>query len=242
LTLHSPCPIIRISTGNKSILFKTLKENYPMVKNLKELAAKTLVAIQKAGNALLNGEKRWKNVMLKVGSDIVLHGYQIIDTKALDLIEAWRVLDSVSGDKRDKTGVQEARQAIYVHFCPNYALVGKGQNADSVLFRKDIDNLIRIVVNKVSALECQPIFNSTDKKPPVASMRNIVKQLDLKPVSNRKPRTADTKTDADADVKFEKASAELEQKIASKIAQYKQDVELVGYLQDYKAILKTYFS
>ena len=208
-----------------------------MVKNLKELAAKTLVAIQKAGNALLNGEKRWKNVMLKVGSDIVLHGYQIIDTKALDLIEAWRVLDSVSGDKRDKTGVQEARQAIYVHFCPNYALVGKGQNADSVLFRKDIDNLIRIVVNKVSALECQPIFNCTDKKPPVASMRNIVKQLDLKPVSNRKPRTVDTKTEAQ--VKFEEASGELEQKIANKIAQYPQDVELVRLLQDYDALVKT---
>ena len=209
-----------------------------MTKNLKELAAKTLIAIQKAGNALLNGEKRWKNVMLKVGSDIVLHGYQIIDTKALDLIEAWRVLDSVSGDKRDKTGVQEARQAIYVHFCPNYALIGKGQNTDSVLFRKDIDNLMRIVVNKVSALECQPIFNCTDKKPPVASMRNIVKQLDLKPVSNRKPRTVDTKTE-DTKFDFEKESAELDQKIANKIAQYQQDVDLVRLLQEYKALLKT---
>ena len=209
---------------------------------MQELVETTLEAIRKASEQLLAGEKRWKKVMDKVGSDIVLHGYKVVDKVALDLIKVWSELDSVSGDKRDKAGVKKARQAIYVHFCPKYANVGKGQNAESVLFRKEIDNLMRIVVSKVSPLQCQPIFNSTDKKPPVASLRNIVRQLDLKPVSNRKPRTVDTKTEdtkTEAQVNFEKASAELDQKIADMIAKYKKDADLVKLLQGYNALLKT---
>lgn len=210
------------------MVFFNFKGDIPMSKNIKELMATTLEAIRKASKALLAGEKRWKKVMDKVGSDIVLHGYQVIDKVALDLIETWSKLDSVSGDKRDKTGVKKARQAIYVHFCPEYAKVGKGQNAESVLFRKEIDNLMRIVVNKVSALECQPIFNSTDKKPPVASLRNIVRQLDLKPVSNRKPRTVDTKV-----VKFNQRASVIEIKISQMIAKYPQDEELCRMLSEF---------
>ena len=217
-----------------------------MTKKLKQtmqqLVETTLEAIRKASKALLAGERKWKNVMDQVGSDIVLHGYKVVDKVALDLIKVWSELDSVSGDKRDKAGVKKARQAIYVHFCPEYAKVGKGQNAESVLFRKEIDNLMRIVVSKVSPLQCQPIFNSTDKKPPVASLRNIVRQLKLKPVSNRKPRTVDTKTEdtkTEAQVNFEKASAELDQKIADMIAKYKKDADLVKLLQGYNALLKT---
>ena len=212
-----------------------------MTKKLKQtmqqLVETTLEAIRKASEQLLAGEKRWKKVMDQVGSDIVLHGYKVVDKVALDLIKVWSELDSVSGDKRDKAGVKKARQAIYVHFCPEYAKVGKGQNAESVLFRKEIDNLMRIVVSKVSPLQCQPIFNSTDKKPPVASLRNIVRQLKLKPVSNRKPRTVDTKTEAQ--VNFEKASSELNQKIADMIAKYKKDADLVKLLQGYNALLET---
>ena len=217
-----------------------------MTKKLKQtmqqLVETTLEAIRKASKALLAGERKWKNVMDQVGSDIVLHGYKVGDKVALDLIKVWSELDSVSGDKRDKAGVKKARQAIYVHFCPEYAKVGKGQNAESVLFRKEIDNLMRIVVSKVSPLQCQPIFNSTDKKPPVASLRNIVRQLKLKPVSNRKPRTVDTKTEdtkTEAQVNFEKASSELNQKIADMIAKYKKDADLVKLLQGYNALLKT---
>ena len=204
--------------------------------DLVKMAQAKLLDIRKAGKALLSGEKKWREVIDSVASDITMHGYQVIDKVALDLISAWQTVDAVKGKKRNTKGVKSAREAIYIHFCPEYATIGKGQTSESMTFRKDIDALIQIVINKVTALECE-VFNTTDKKPPVASLRNIVRQLKLKPVSNRKPRTVDTKTEAQ--VNFEKASSELNQKIADMIAKYKKDADLVKLLQGYNALLKT---
>ena len=195
--------------------------------NLIKMAQAKLLDIRKAGKALLSGEKKWREVIDSVASAITMHGYQVIDKVALDLISAWQTVDAVKGKKRNTKGVKSAREAIYIHFCPEYATIGKGQTSESMTFRKDIDALIQIVINKVSALECQPIFNSTDKKPPVATPRAIVNKVIGKTVTTRKPRTADTKV-----VKFNQKDSVKEIKISQMIAKYPQDVELVRMLQE----------
>ena len=195
--------------------------------NLIKMAQAKLLDIRKAGKALLSGEKKWREVIDSVASAITMHGDQVIDKVALDLISAWQTVDAVKGKKRNTKGVKSAREAIYIHFCPEYATIGKGQTSESMTFRKDIDALIQIVINKVSALECQPIFNSTDKKPPVATPRAIVNKVIGKTVTTRKPRTADTKV-----VKFNQKDSVKEIKISQMIAKYPQDVELVRMLQE----------
>jgi len=195
--------------------------------NLIKMAQAKLLDIRKAGKALLSGEKKWREVIDSVASAITMHGYQVIDKVALDLISAWQTVDAVKGKKRNTKGVKSAREAIYIHFCPEYATIGKGQTSESMTFRKDIDALIQIVINKVSALECQPVFNTTDKKPPVATPRAIVNKVIGKTVTTRKPRTADTKV-----VKFNQKDSVKEIKISQMIAKYPQDVELVRMLQE----------
>ena len=195
--------------------------------NLAKMAQAKLLDIRKAGKALLSGEKKWREVIDSVASAITMHGYQVIDKVALDLISAWQTVDAVKGKKRNTKGVKSAREAIYIHFCPEYATIGKGQTSESMTFRKDIDALIQIVINKVSALECQPVFNTTDKKPPVATPRAIVNKVIGKTVTTRKPRTADTKV-----VKFNQKDSVKEIKISQMIAKYPQDVELVRMLQE----------
>ena len=196
--------------------------------NLIKMAQAKLLDIRKAGKALLSGEKKWREVIDSVASDITMHGYQVIDKVALDLISAWQTVDAVKDQKKRNTkGVKSAREAIYIHFCPEYATIGKGQTKESGTFRKDIDALIQIAINKVSALECQPVFNTTDKKPPVATPRAIVNKVIGKTVTTRKPRTADTKV-----VKFNQKDSVKEIKISQMIAKYPQDVELVRMLQE----------
>lgn len=132
------------------------------------------------------------------------------------------------GSKEAKyQGSEISKEAIYIHFCPEYATIGKGQTKESGTFRKDIDALIQIAINKVSALECQPVFNTTDKKPPVATPRAIVNKVIGKTVTTRKPRTADTKV-----VKFNQKDSVKEIKISQMITKYQHDVELVRMLQE----------
>ena len=194
--------------------------------DLVKMAQAKLLDIRKAGKALLSGEKKWREVIDSVASDITMHGYQVIDKVALDLISAWQTVDAVKGKKRNTKGVKSAREAIYIHFCPEYATIGKGQTSESMTFRKDIDALIQIVINKVSALECE-VFNTTDKKPPVATPRAIVNKVIGKTVTTRKPRTADTKV-----VKFNQKDSVKKIKISQMITKYQHDVELVRMLQE----------
>tara|TARA_A100001515_G_scaffold31246_1_gene24355 strand:+ start:28 stop:666 length:639 start_codon:yes stop_codon:yes gene_type:complete len=195
--------------------------------DLIKMAQSKLVAIRKAGKALLSGEKKWREVIDSVASDITMHGYQVIDKVALDLISAWQTIDAVKGKKRNTKGVKSAREAIYIHFCPEYATIGKGQTSESMTFRKDIDALIQIVINKVTALECQPVFNTTDKKPPVATPRAIVNKVIGKTVTTRKPRTPETKV-----VRFNQKESVKEIRISQKITEYKHDEELCKLLSE----------
>ena len=196
--------------------------------NLAKMGQAKLVEIRKAGKALLSGEKKWREVIDSVASAITMHGYQVIDKVALDLISAWQTIDAVKGKKRNTKGVKSAREAIYIHFCPEYATIGKGQTSESMTFRKDIDALIQIVINKVSALECE-VFNTTDKKkkPPVATPRAIVNKVIGKTVTTRKPRTPDTKV-----VRFNQKASVQEIRISQKITDYKHDEELCRFLSE----------